>query len=78
MSMVEQEQAHRLQHETTRQNGEITATRRSHYLGAGITVLAIGAAIGGALLGVHPAICVAVVGLPIASIIKSMFGKSEK
>jgi uncharacterized membrane protein len=78
MSMVEQEQAHRLAHENARQEGEINATRRGHYIGGAITLLSIAAAVGGGYLGVHPAICVAVVGLPIATVIKSIFGKSEK
>lgn len=78
MRMVEEEQAHRIAHENTRQDAEIKANRRGHWMGSGITVLAIAAAAVGGYLGVHPAICVAIVGLPIATIIKSMFGKTDK
>lgn len=76
MTMVEQEQAQRIAHENRRQEGEIAATRRSHFLGGAITLLSIAAAVGGSYVGVNPIVCVAVVGLPIASIIKSIFGKS--
>lgn len=75
MAMVEQEQNHRIQYENTRLSGEINGSKRGHYLGGVITILAIGGAIGGAYLGVSPIVCVAVVSLPIASILKSIFGR---
>ncbi|MDQ0040852.1 hypothetical protein [Variovorax boronicumulans] len=75
MTMVEEEQAHRISHDNKRQAGEIAAAKRGHLLGGAITVIAILAAVVGAYLGVHPVVCVAIVGLPIASILKSIFGK---
>lgn len=75
MRMVEEEQAHRIEYENTRQKAEIEATARGHWLGSAITILAILAAAIGGYVGVNPYICVAIVGLPIATIIKAMFGK---
>lgn len=75
MAMVEEEQAHRIAHDNRRQAGEIAANKRGHILGGAITVLAIVVAAVGGYVGVHPAICVAIVGLPIATILKSIFGK---
>lgn len=75
MKMVEEEQAHRIAHDNRSQAGEIAAVKRGHIIGGAITVIAILAAAIGGYLGVHPAICVAIVGLPIATILKSIFGK---
>lgn len=75
MAMVEQEQVHRTAYERARLDGEIAGNRRSHRIGGGITVLAIVVAAGAGYVGVNPIICVAIVGLPIASILKSIFGK---
>lgn len=75
MSMVEQEQAHRMGYERARLDGEISFSRRGHLLGGSITVLAIVVAAVAGYMGVNPFICVAIVGLPIASILKSIFGK---
>ena len=75
MAMVEQEQVHRMGYERTRLDGEIAGNRRSHLIGGAITVLAIVVAAGAGYIGVNPIICVAIVGLPIASILKSIFGK---
>lgn len=75
MAMVEQEQQHRIIYESTRLDGEIKNSKRGHYIGGAITILAILAAVVGAYFGVNPIVCVAIVGLPIASILKSIFGK---
>lgn len=75
MTMVEQEQVHRTSYERARLDGEIAGSRRGHVLGGSITILAIFVAAGAGYVGVNPIICVAIVGLPIASILKSIFGK---
>lgn len=75
MSMVEQEQIHRMSYESARLKGEISGSLRGHVIGGAITILAILVAAGAGYVGVNPIICVAIVGLPIASILKSIFGK---
>lgn len=75
MSMVEQEQMHRMAYESARLQGEISGSRRGHVIGGAITIIAILVAAGAGYIGVNPIICVAIVGLPIASILKSIFGK---
>ena len=75
MAMVEREQEHRIEYEKKQVDGEISGNKRSHIIGGSITISAIFMAVIGAYFGVHPAVCIAVVGLPIASIIKSIFGK---
>ena len=75
MALVEQEQAHRINYEDTRLAGKVSGSKRGHLIGGAITVIAILAAIIGAYLGVSPIVCVAVVSLPIASILRSIFGK---
>jgi uncharacterized membrane protein len=78
MKMVEEEQAHRIAYENRAQKEEIQASARGHYLGSVITVIAILTAAIAGYVGVHPAICVAIVGLPIATIIQSMIGRNDK
>ena len=73
--MVEQEQAQRIAYDRARLDGEIAGNRRGHFLGGLITVLAILVAAVAGYVGVSPVICVAIVGLPIASILKSIFGR---
>lgn len=75
MAMVEREQIHRITYEEKRLSGEIEAAARGHWIGGAITVIAILTAAVSGYMGVHPVICVAIVGLPIATIIKSVFGK---
>ena len=72
MKMVEQEQAHRIQYESTLLTARVQDTKRSHWMGALISVFAIGCAIGSILLGAHPLVSVAFLGLPIVSIIKAI------
>ena len=43
MLMIEQEQAHRIAHETKELDGLVSDFRRSHWLGAGLGALAVGA-----------------------------------
>ena len=75
MAMVEQEQIHRIDFERKHLEGEINAARRGHLIGGAITVVAILVAAGAGYAGVNPFICVAIVGLPIATVLTSIFGK---
>lgn len=72
MKMVEQEQAHRIDHEKTVLIATINDTKRGHWIGGVICVLSIAGAVFTAYIGVHPAVSIALVGLPLATIIQSI------
>lgn len=72
MVLVEREQEHRLEQEKDLLKATIKDTRRAHWMGFGISALALAAAIGAAFLGAHPTVSIALVGLPIAAIIRSI------
>lgn len=79
LAMVEQEQAHRIAHETAELQARIGDTRRGSWQGTAITVLAIAAAAGTAYLGAHPTVSIAIVSLPIAAIVRAVLtNRSEK
>lgn len=72
MKMVEQEQAHRIDHEETVLLATINDTKRGHWIGAVICVLSIAGAVFTAYIGIHPSVSIALVGLPLATIIQSI------
>ena len=71
MAMVEQEQAHRAKHDMTILDAQVRDTRRGHWLGGVISVAAVAGAVFTAYIGAHPAVSVALVGLPIAAIVQA-------
>ena len=75
MAMVEQEQAHRIQHEDTILAATIADTRRGHWLGGAISLCAIVGAVYAVSIGAHPTVSIALVSLPIAAIVQSFIGK---
>ena len=76
--MVEQEQAHRIKHGNTVLNATIADTRRGHWLGGTISVIAIAGSVLAVYIGAHPTVSVALVGLPLATVIRSMIqGRSK-
>jgi uncharacterized membrane protein len=72
MTMVEQEQAHRIDHDKTVLVATINDTKRGHWIGGLICVLSIAGAVFTSYIGVHPAVSISLVGLPLATIIQSI------
>src|SRR3990172_736242 len=72
LAMSEKEQAHRINYETTGLTATIQESRRGQYLGAVVSVVAIGGAIYTAYSGAYWAIPVALVGVPILGIVRAI------
>ena len=70
--MAEMEQAHRHQSEHSMLEADKSVIRRGHWLGFGVSIAAIAASAATALLGVHWAVSVALVSLPVAAIVKDL------
>lgn len=75
MAMVEQEQAHRIDHENTILRATIADTKRGQWIGGAISAGAIFGAVVAVVLGAHPSVSVALVGLPIAAIVQSFISR---
>lgn len=74
MRMVEEEQSHRISYEKAHLNAVAGDTRRGHYIGLIISVSAIGGAVGAAYFGAHWSVSIALVGIPILGIIRTIVG----
>ena len=72
MSMVEREQAHRLEQEGAVLVATIGDTKRGHWMGLAISVMSIAAAAWTAYIGAHPTVSIALVGLPIVALVRSI------
>lgn len=75
MQMVELEQSHRHQQDSRALDAQIKDYRRGHWLGAGVSAVAILGAVLTAYLGGHFMVSIALVGLPVATIILAILGK---
>ncbi len=75
MSMVEREQAHRIEHEAKVLNAQTRDFSRSHWLGSVIALCCIAGAIYTAVIGAHWAVSVALVGLPITALVGKLFSR---
>lgn len=73
--MVEQEQTHRIEHDTKALLAEINDTRRRNWLGAFISITSISASVFTTYIGAHWSVSVALVGLPVAAMIGSIAKK---
>lgn len=79
MVMVEREQEHRLSQELTVLNATVADNRRGNWMGWTISIAAIVAAAGTAYLGAHPTVSIALVSLPIVTIVQAFIrGKPGK
>ncbi len=78
MSMIEREQAHRINYDNTALEAQKTDTRRGHFIGAAACVLAIAGAIFTAYIGAHPSVSIALVSVPILGMIQAFVGSKEK
>jgi len=78
MRMVEQEQAHRIAHEANGLSATIRDTRRGHWLGGAISIAAIFGSAYTAYIGAHPAVSMALVGIPITTIINAILKNKSR
>lgn len=72
MRIVEQEQQHRINHENLVLGATINDTKRGHWIGGAISIAAIGGAVLSVYLGAHPTVSVALVSVPIGTIINAI------
>ena len=74
-SMVEREQAHRIEHEKTKLEAAASDFRWGQILGFVLGLACVAAAVYTAKIGAHPTVSIALVGLPIAAAIKAFLRK---
>ena len=72
MAMVEREQQHRIDQESAILEATIRDTRRGHWIGGAVSVLALVGCVFSVYLGAHPAVSVALVSLPVVAIIQAI------
>jgi len=72
LAMAEKEQSARIEYEKAALSAAIIDTRRGHFLGASISILAILGAAYTAWIGAHWAVSCALVGIPILGIVKAL------
>ena len=72
MAMVEREQQHRINQESAILEATIRDTRRGHWIGGTVSVLALVGCVFSVYLGAHPAVSVALVSLPVVAIIQAI------
>lgn len=72
MSMVEREQAHRISEESSILRATIKDTARGHWIGVFIATASIAGCVATAVMGAHPTVSIALVGLPLVAIIQSI------
>lgn len=78
MTMVEQEQAHRIKYESSGLEATIADTRRGHWLGSIISLAAVAGSIFTAYIGAPAAVSVALVSVPIFSIVNAILKNKSK
>lgn len=71
MSMIEREQAHRIEYEDDTLNAMQSDAKRGHWIGGVVCILAVGGAIFTTYIGAHPTISIALVGVPVLGMIKA-------
>jgi len=77
MAMVEAEQAHRLEYDSSRLKLAARDHNIGQWLGAILCAAAIGAVVYTATIGAHPTVSIALVGLPIAAVIRSIVRRRD-
>ena len=75
MTMVEQEQAHRIAQDKCALRAEMADTLGGKFAGFLLTLAAIGGAIYASHIGAHWSVSVAIVGVPIAALIGKFVAK---
>lgn len=75
--MVEQEQAHRIEHDKQKLTASVGDFKRGHWMGYTLGVLCVAGSIYTAVIGAHPTVSIALVSLPIMAAIRGFFGKRQ-
>lgn len=78
IALVEREQENRFKYEADVLEAQKNDTKRGHYLGAAISILAIAGAIYGIHLGANHLAVLALVSLPVMSIVKAILQNKSK
>jgi len=78
MAMVEIEQAHRIAQEKSAVEAMVKDTRRGHWMGWTISIGAIIASVGTAMIGAHPSVSIALVSLPVVAIVQAFLSRKDK
>jgi len=71
-AMSEKEQEHRIEHEKIGLPATIRESMRGQYLGAIISLVAVAGAIYTAHIGAHPAVSIALVGVPVLGLVRAI------
>lgn len=72
MKMVEEEQAHRISYESAMLSATIQDTKRGHWMGWSISLLAVAGALASIYMNAHPSVTIALVGVPLISIVHAI------
>jgi len=74
-AMVEQEQAHRIQHETEQLRASVGDFKRGQWMGYTLGAACIAGSVYTAIIGSHPTVSIALVSLPIMAAIRGFLNK---
>lgn len=72
MVLAEKETEHRIAWEKDALRANIQESKRGQILGATISFAAVAGSVASVFLGAHPAVSVALVGVPVAAIVKAI------
>jgi uncharacterized membrane protein len=79
LAMVEQEQTHRITHNTQALLAQINDTKRGQILGSLISLLAVGGSIFSVYIGAHPTVSIALVSIPVVAMVEAVVrGRNSK
>lgn len=78
MTMIEEEQKHRIALESTGLNAMASDTRRGHWLGGVISVVAIVGCVVSTYLHAPATVSIALVGIPVLSMIRAIIGSKTQ
>jgi uncharacterized membrane protein len=76
--LVEQEQAHRLQYEQDSLKASVRDTKRGQWMGWSISIAAVAGCIATVYIGAHPTVSVALVSVPIATIVIAIINSKSR
>jgi len=76
--MAEEEQRHRMHHESEGMQAEIREARRGQILGAAVSGTSLAAALIAVWLGAHPVVSCALVGVPILGMVRAIINARSR
>lgn len=79
LAMVEQEQAHRISHNSQALTAQIDDTKRGQVLGSLISLSAVGGCIFSVYIGAHAVVSIALVSVPVVAMVQAVVkGRNPK